>query len=73
MTIEEWREIATEALNSPDSETSIQNASRLIREFSFDMAYGGPLARLDIDGFPLEDEEVNEVCRAFGYAEIAGD
>lgn len=73
MTIEEWREIATEALNNPGDETSVQNAARLVREFSFDMAYGGPLAGLDSDGCPLEDDEVNEVCRVFGYAEVAGD
>lgn len=74
MTIEEWRESATVAMNlGPDSDGGVQLASKLIREWNFDMAYGGPLARLDDDGFPLDDDEVNEVCRMFGYAEIAGE
>jgi hypothetical protein len=74
MTIEQWREQATHALNlGAKSEEGQQIAAHLIREFNFDMAYGGPLARLDDDGYPLEDDEVNELCRTFGYAEIAGD
>ena len=74
MTIEEFRTLATDAMNAGSlDENAIETASLLIREFNFDMAYGGPLARLDEDGFALEDDDVNELCRAFGYAEIAGE
>lgn len=74
MTIEQWREQAIDALNlGADSAEGRRIAARLIRDFNFDMAFGGPLAWLDCDGLPLEDDEVNELCRTFGYAEIAGD
>lgn len=74
MSIEEWRTAAAVAIAAgADDESARQSAAELIREVNFDLAYGGPLARLDEDGELLSDEEINELCRTFGYAEIAGD